>query len=209
MSAEAEAQPVSVLRVDFVREMTDGSGNRTVMERGHHFIADSGAWLMDKVSNGERISEIWLPASGERVVVNHDLRFAIRGPPGRGLADPGDPGVVGADRRVPSGFPGAAWIRGARFPVESGSSRRRRECRRSLDDDRRGLAFGEAGPGRAPRTSVAVGPSQAGYPITPFMGPSKEGTRILHSVKPSTNMSKDMCALKSSQPYERNGLTGI
>ena len=80
MSAEAEAQPVSVLRVDFVREMTDGSGNRTVIERGHHFIADSGAYLMDKVSNGERISEIWLPASGERVVVNHDLRFAIRGP---------------------------------------------------------------------------------------------------------------------------------
>ena len=37
-------------------------------------------------------------------------------------------------------------------------------------------------------------------PITPFMGPSKEGTRILHSVKPSTNMSKDMSALKSSQP---------
>ena len=122
MSAEAEAQPVSVLRVDFVREMTDGSGNRTVIERGHHFIADSGACLMDKVSNGERISEIWLPASGERVVVNHDLRFAIRGPPGRGLADPGDPGVVGADRRVPSGFPGAAWIRGARFPVESGAA---------------------------------------------------------------------------------------
>ena len=51
--------------------------------------------------------------------------------------------------------------------------------------------------------------SRSGGPITPFMGPSKEGTRILHSVKPSTNMSKDMSALKSSQPYERNGLTGI
>lgn len=79
LSAATEAQSVSVLRLDFVREMTEGNGNRTVIEQGHHFITDGGAYLMDKVSNGERISEIWLPARGERVVVNHDLRFAIRG----------------------------------------------------------------------------------------------------------------------------------
>ena len=37
-------------------------------------------------------------------------------------------------------------------------------------------------------------PSAGEGPITPFMGPSKEGTRILNSVRPSTNMSKDVCA---------------
>ena len=46
-------------------------------------------------------------------------------------------------------------------------------------------------------------------PITPFMGPSKEGTRILHSVRPSTNMSKDMCALNRPNLNWRNGLTRI
>ena len=46
-------------------------------------------------------------------------------------------------------------------------------------------------------------------PITPFMGPSKEGTRILHFVKPSTNMSKDMSALNRPNSYERSGLIGI
>ncbi len=46
-------------------------------------------------------------------------------------------------------------------------------------------------------------------PITPFMGPSKEGTRIFHSVKPSTNLSKDMRAGNSPNPHERNGLTWI
>ena len=80
LSAATEAQPVSVLRLDFVREMTDGDGNRTVVERGRHFIADGGEYRMDKVSNGERISEIRLPAAGERFVVNHDLRLAVRGP---------------------------------------------------------------------------------------------------------------------------------
>ena len=34
-------------------------------------------------------------------------------------------------------------------------------------------------------------------------------TRILHSVKPSTNLSKDMCALNRPNPHERNWLTGI
>lgn len=80
LSAATEAQPVSVLRLDFVREMTDRDGNRTVVERGRHFIADGGEYRVDKVSNGERISEIRLPAAGERVVVNHDLRLAVRGP---------------------------------------------------------------------------------------------------------------------------------
>ena len=55
----------------------------------------------------------------------------------------------------------------------------------------------------------ARGPSSAEGPITPFMGPSKEGTRILHSVKPSTNMSKDMCAGNRPNSYTRNGLIGI
>ena len=41
------------------------------------------------------------------------------------------------------------------------------------------------------------------------MGPSKEGTRILHSVKPSTNLSKDMRAGNRPNSYTRNGLTGI
>ncbi len=80
LAASVEAQPISVLRLDFVREVTDADGNQTVIEQGHHFIADDGAYLMDKVSNGERISEIWHPANGERVVVNHDLRLAVRGP---------------------------------------------------------------------------------------------------------------------------------
>ena len=80
LAASVEAQPISVLRLDFVREVTDADGNRTIIEQGHHFIADDGAYLMDKVSNGERISEIWHPANGERVVVNHDLRLAVRGP---------------------------------------------------------------------------------------------------------------------------------
>ena len=80
LAASVEAQPISVLRLDFVREVTDADGNRTVIEQGHHFIADDGAYLMDKVSNGERISEIRHPANGERVVVNHDLRLAVRGP---------------------------------------------------------------------------------------------------------------------------------
>ena len=43
----------------------------------------------------------------------------------------------------------------------------------------------------------------------PFMGPSKEGTRILHSVKPSTNLSKDMSALNRPNLKWCNGLTGI
>ena len=47
------------------------------------------------------------------------------------------------------------------------------------------------------------------YPITPFMGPSKEGTRILHYVKPSTNLSKDMSAGNRPNQYERSGLIGI
>ena len=51
--------------------------------------------------------------------------------------------------------------------------------------------------------------SRSGGPITPFMGPSKEGTRILHSVKPSTNLSKDMRALNRPNLNERNGLTRI
>lgn len=80
LAASAEAQPVSVLRLDFIREMTDADGNRTVVEQGYHFIADDGSYLMDKLSNGERVSEIWRPARAERVVVNHDLRLAVRGP---------------------------------------------------------------------------------------------------------------------------------
>ena len=39
------------------------------------------------------------------------------------------------------------------------------------------------------------------------MGPSKEGTRILHFGKPSTNLSKDMCAGNRPNSYTRNGLT--
>ena len=45
-------------------------------------------------------------------------------------------------------------------------------------------------------------------PITPFMGPWKEGTRILHFVKPSTNLSKDMRALNRPNLNWCNGLTG-
>ena len=80
LAASVEAQPISVLRLDFVRELTDANGNQTIVEQGHHLIADDGTYVLDKVSNGERISEIWHPANGERVVVNHDLRLAVRGP---------------------------------------------------------------------------------------------------------------------------------
>ena len=54
-----------------------------------------------------------------------------------------------------------------------------------------------------------IPPPSRCIPITPFMGPSKEGTRILHYVKPSTNMSKGMCSGNRPNQYERNGLTGI
>ena len=55
----------------------------------------------------------------------------------------------------------------------------------------------------------ARGPSSAEGPITPFMGPSKEGTRIFHFGRTSTNMSKYMRALNRPNPHERNGLTWI
>ena len=87
-------------------------------------------------------------------------------------------------------------------------------------DDRNGreLADGLAGREAGPVSSLALGAARGHAllqhrhvtaPITPFMGPSKEGTRILHSVKPSTNMSKDMSAGNHPNPHERNGLTRI
>ena len=37
-------------------------------------------WILAVMwSNGEQVSEIWRPASGQRVVVNHDLRPAVAG----------------------------------------------------------------------------------------------------------------------------------
>ena len=46
-----------------------------------------------------------------------------------------------------------------------------------------------------------------GYPITPFMGPSKEGTWILHFGQSSTNISKDMCAGNRPNFNSESGLT--
>ena len=82
---------------------------------------------MDKVSNGERISEIRLPAAGERVAVNHDLRLAVRGsldgnwpvPASRALTvQP----VTPAPPVSPAVFPPAARIRGARSPAGPGAA---------------------------------------------------------------------------------------
>ena len=61
---------------------------------------------------------------------------------------------------------------------------------------------------RAAQVREALG-AAVDRPITPFMGPPKEGTRILYYVKPSTNMSKDMCAGNRPNSYTRNGLIGI
>ena len=44
-------------------------------------------------------------------------------------------------------------------------------------------------------------------PITPFMGPSKEGTRILHYERLFTNMSKDMCSGNRPNFNTDSGLT--
>lgn len=74
------AQEVSVIRADFVRERIDASGSTVRVESGHHFIATDGTYLMEKVSYGERVAEVWLPNSGERITINHTLRVAVRGP---------------------------------------------------------------------------------------------------------------------------------
>ena len=72
------------------------------------------------------------------------------------------------------------------------------------------------GDGLRPPVFAPGGPSDgSGYlrfflpSHNPLYGTLKEGTRILHSVKPSTNLSKDMRALNRPNPHERNGLTRI
>ena len=59
------------------------------------------------------------------------------------------------------------------------------------------------GPGRGLAAARLQGSHNSLY------GTLKEGTRIFHSVKPSTNIPKDMRAGNRPNSYERNGLTWI
>lgn len=71
---------VSAIRADFVRERTEARGSPVQVESGHHFITDVGDYVMQKVSNGERTGEVWLPSLNQRITLNHDLQLAVTGP---------------------------------------------------------------------------------------------------------------------------------
>ena len=116
-----------------------------------------------------------------------------------------------SERRTGPEPPARDWGRGRRVPG-GGAGCAVSLCRRRVDvlTEPTGGPFsrGRRGPFFSRRRLVDDAARLEG-PITPFMGPSKEGTRTLHSVRPSTNLSKDMCAVNRPNPHERNGLTRI
>ena len=74
------AQQVPAVVLEYEEVLTDPAGTKTVVESGTHTFANDGRQRVDRVVNGERVSRILLPASGERIEVNQTLGVGVRGP---------------------------------------------------------------------------------------------------------------------------------
>ena len=78
--AAVMAQAVPVVSISYQKVAVDADGNRTVMETGTHVFAEDGRYRLDRLANGERVTRIRVPATGERIEINHTLRVGVRGP---------------------------------------------------------------------------------------------------------------------------------
>lgn len=76
----ASAQDVPTIEVEYQKAQLGADGVWEVVETGTHFFADDGRYRLDRRIGGETITRIRIPASGERIEINHALGIGMRGP---------------------------------------------------------------------------------------------------------------------------------
>lgn len=68
-----------IVQADYTHTLSQFGGEPQVLETGSHFFGPDGQYRRDILRDGERMSEIVLLETGERITMNHDMRAAQRG----------------------------------------------------------------------------------------------------------------------------------